>query len=80
MPKCRSLQLNITCGCPICPYHETALILMKLFEMSGAWPWMAMLLYQFNRTGQLFFQCAGVLITNQHVITASHCVRTGADL
>ena len=25
MPKCRPLQLNITCGCPICPYHGTAL-------------------------------------------------------
>ena len=25
MPKCRPLQLNITYGCPICPYHGTAL-------------------------------------------------------
>ena len=25
MPKCRPLQLNITCGCPICTDHGTAL-------------------------------------------------------
>ena len=25
MPKCRPLQLKITRGCPICPYHVTAL-------------------------------------------------------
>ena len=35
MPKCRPLQLNTTCGCPICPYHGTALIVE--FEMI-TWP------------------------------------------
>ena len=30
MPKCRPLQLNIMCGCPICPYHGTALAALPL--------------------------------------------------
>ena len=30
MPTCRPLQLNITCGCPICPYHGTPLHGRKL--------------------------------------------------
>ena len=44
MPKCRPLQLNITCGCPICPYHGTALaerILPDPLEhtMGSSWFW-----------------------------------------
>ena len=35
----------------------------------GEWPWMAALLR--DKTDQY---CGGVLITDQHVLTASHCV------
>ena len=38
MPKCRPLQLNITCGCPICPYHGTALFIScKLRDQNAIW-------------------------------------------
>lgn len=35
----------------------------------GEWPWMAALLR--DQTDQY---CGGVLITDQHILTASHCV------
>lgn len=35
----------------------------------GEWPWIAALLR--DKTDQY---CGGVLITDQHVLTASHCV------
>jgi secreted trypsin-like serine protease len=35
----------------------------------GEWPWMAALLR--DKTDQY---CGGVLITDQHILTASHCV------
>jgi hypothetical protein len=36
---------------------------------TGEWPWMAALLR--DKTDQY---CGGVLITDQHILTASHCV------
>ncbi len=37
----------------------------------GMWPWMASI--QLNNEKE--HACGGVLITNQHVLTATHCVK-----
>ncbi len=54
-----------------CGVHEKLLtrIVGGRQAETDEWPWMAALL---NDVNDLF--CGGVLITNQHVLTAAHCV------
>ncbi|CAG7836946.1 unnamed protein product [Allacma fusca] len=46
----------------------------------GAWPWMAALGYKDADTGGVNFLCGGALVSDQHVVTASHCVHNRDDL
>lgn len=40
----------------------------------GAWPWIVLLGYRNQQTGKVSFICGGSLVTDQHVVTAAHCV------
>ena len=69
------LNNEILCKCVTkgCGVHEKVLtrIVGGRQADTDEWPWMAALL---NDVNDLF--CGGVLITNQHVLTAAHCVYT----
>lgn len=41
----------------------------------NAWPWMSILGYRANYDQSTRFQCGGSLITQQHVLTAGHCIK-----
>lgn len=41
----------------------------------GAWPWIAVLGYSSSTDNVPRFQCGGTLITQQHIITAGHCIK-----
>ncbi|XP_045126208.1 venom serine protease Bi-VSP-like isoform X2 [Portunus trituberculatus] len=45
----------------------------------GSHPWLAALGYE-NSRGDITFLCGGALVTNQHVVTAAHCVKDRPDL
>ncbi|KAK3851364.1 hypothetical protein Pcinc_041983 [Petrolisthes cinctipes] len=45
----------------------------------GLYPWLAALGYV-NGRGKVTFLCGAALITNQHVVTAAHCVKNRNDL
>ncbi|XP_068205083.1 venom protease-like [Palaemon carinicauda] len=45
----------------------------------GRYPWLAALGFEDGK-GVIEFLCGGALITNQHIVTAAHCVRNRNDL
>jgi len=46
----------------------------------GAWPWITLLGFRDAITKKVDYLCGGALITDQHVITAAHCVKDKEDL
>ena len=59
-------------GCGI-NYNIETRIVGGVGAMIGQWPWMAIL---FRIVPQGVYQyCAGVLISDQHILTAAHCLR-----
>ena len=46
----------------------------------GAWPWITLLGFRDAITNRIDYLCGGALITDQHVITAAHCVKDKDDL
>jgi secreted trypsin-like serine protease len=62
------MEFGVTKGCGVHEKLLTRIVGGRQAE-TDEWPWMAALL---NDVNDLF--CGGVLITNQHVLTAAHCV------
>lgn len=46
----------------------------------GAWPWISLLGFRDTLTSKVDYLCGGALITDQHVITAAHCVKDKDEL
>ncbi|KAG5310111.1 GD protease, partial [Acromyrmex insinuator] len=44
--------------------------------LPGEWPWLVAL---FIVTNRYEFQCAGTILTNKHVLTAGHCLKTNFE-
>lgn len=62
-----------TCGVTL---HTQTRVVGGSRAERGSWPWMAVVFVRKNN-GDLEADCGGALVTNQHVITAAHCVVTG---
>ncbi|KAL0266284.1 UNVERIFIED_CONTAM: hypothetical protein PYX00_008876 [Menopon gallinae] len=61
---------NIPCGMPV--VQPKPLITNGQTTSRGQWPWHAAL---YKNTGpNLNYSCGGTLVTDQHVVTAAHCV------
>ena len=54
-----------------CNYHFS---FYSIYEKKGGWPWLVLLGYRTATTGRISYQCSGVLVTNQHVVAAAHCL------
>ena len=53
---------------------EILLVESRLFYFSGAWPWMALLLYKNASTGAVYRGCSGVLVGDRQVLTSAYCI------
>jgi len=54
--------------------------LKLIWLLVGAWPWITLLGFRDAITKKVDYLCGGALITDQHVITAAHCVKDKEDL
>ncbi|XP_032793906.2 venom protease isoform X2 [Daphnia magna] len=73
------LQPRLPRKCGTVPFATTrARIAGGVVAPKGAWPWLARLGY-YDGNG-IEYNCGGVLITKQHVLTAAHCVYNRRDL
>ncbi|KAF6199950.1 hypothetical protein GE061_006248 [Apolygus lucorum] len=65
---------NEECGVPSTNSHNR--IVNGAPSVLGAWPWIAALVYTTKADPSVrHFGCGGTLISNQHVITAAHCIQ-----
>ena len=63
-------NVSTTCGCAVTkPSFPSSRIYQGQTAVAYSWPWMVSILLN---NGRVF--CGGFLISNQHVLTAAHCV------
>jgi V8-like Glu-specific endopeptidase len=49
--------------------------------LTDGWPWIAALGYPNpENKSEIFYGCGGTLITDQHIITAGHCINAPEPL
>ena len=60
-------------------FRNKVFIVIIIHSFLGSFPWIAALGYE-DGQGKLDFLCGAALITDQHILTAAHCVYERPDL